>query len=147
MLPQGSLNNLFYPMTADIYYATKSQNDFGQLERTWELDRQINCSAIKENPESQMRTQLTSDKFIEFDEKVNMRTNENIYKSLDGTHYRPTDIIVRNIKDPFGSVAWAESSTEPTNFEIDTIEPMYDPVHNVAGYRILLRRSDLQVDL
>jgi len=134
-------------MTADIYYATKSQNDFGQLERTWELDRQINCSAIKENPESQMRTQLTSDKFIEFDEKVNMRTNENIYKSLDGTHYRPTDIIVRNIKDPFGSVAWAESSTEPTNFEIDTIEPMYDPVHNVAGYRILLRRSDLQVDL
>lgn len=147
MLPQGSLNNLFYPMTADIYYATKSQNDFGQLERTWELDRQINCSAIKENPESQMRTQLTSDKFIEFDEKVNMRTNENIYKSLDGTHYRPTDIIVRNIKDPFGSLAWAESSTEPTNFEIDTIEPMYDPVHNVAGYRILLRRSDLQVDL
>ena len=147
MLPQGSLNNLFYPMTADIYYATKSQNDFGQLERTWELDRQINCSAIKENPQSQMRTQLTSDKFIEFDEKVNMRTNENIYKSLDGTHYRPTDIIVRNIKDPFGSVAWAESSTEPTNFEIDTIEPMYDPVHNVAGYRILLRRSDLQVDL
>ena len=147
MLPQGSLNNLFYPMTADIYYATKSQNDFGQLERTWELDRQINCSAIKENPESQMRTQLTSDKFIEFDEKVNMRTNENIYKSLDGTHYRPTDIIVRNIKDPFGSIAWAESSTEPTNFEIDTIEPMYDPVHNVAGYRILLRRSDLQVDL
>ena len=134
-------------MTADIYYATKSQNDFGQLERTWELDRQINCSAFKENPESQMRTQLTSEKFIEFDEKVNMRTNENIYKSLDGTHYRPTDIIVRNIKDPFGSIAWAESSTEPTNFEIDTIEPMYDPVHNVAGYRILLRRSDLQVDL
>ena len=147
MLPQGSLNNLFYPMTADIYYANKSQNDFGQLERTWELDRQINCSAIKENPQSQMRTQLTADKFVEFDEKVNMRTNENIYKSLDGTHYRPTDIMVRNIKDPFGSVAWAESSTEPTNFEIDTIEPMYDPVHNVAGYRILLRRSDLQVDL
>ena len=134
-------------MTADIYYATKAQNDFGQLVRTWSLDRQINCSAIKENPQSQMRTQLTSDKFIEFDEKVNMRTNENIYKSLDGTHYRPTDILVRNIKDPFGSVAWAESSTEPTNFEIDTIEPMYDPVHNVAGYRILLRRSDLQVDL
>ena len=147
MLPQGSLNNLFYPMTADIYYAIKSQNDFGEVTRTWELDRQINCSAIKENPQSQMRTQLTAEKFIEFDEKVNMRTNENIYKSLDGTRYRPTDILVRNIKDPFGSIAWAESDTEPTNFEIDTIEPMYDPVHNVAGYRILLRRSDLQVNL
>lgn len=147
MLPQGSLNNLFYPMTADIYYASKSQNDFGEMVRSWSMDRTINCSAIKENPESQMRTQLTADKFIEFDEKVNMRTNENIYKSLDGTHYRPTDILIRNIKDPFGSIAWAESSTLPTNFEIDTIEPMYDPLHNVAGYRILLRRSDLQVNI
>lgn len=147
MLPQGSLNNLFYPMTADIYYASKSQNDFGEMVRSWSFDRSINCSAIKENPQSQMRTQLTADKFVEFDEKVNMRTNENIYKSLDGTHYRPTDILVRNIKDPFGSIAWAESSTRSTNFELDTIEPMYDPLHNVAGYRILLRRSDLQVDV
>ena len=94
-----------------------------------------------------MRTQLTTEKFIEFDLKINMRTNENIYKSLDGTHYRPTDILVRNIKDPFGSIAWAETDTEPTNFELDTIEPTFDPVHNVAGYRFLLRRSDLQVDL
>jgi len=147
MLPQGSLNNLFYPMTADIYYASKTQNNFGEFARSWSLDRTINCSAIKENPQSQMRTQLTTEKFLEFDLKINMRTNENIYKSLDGTHYRPTDILVRNIKDPFGSIAWAETDTEPTNFELDTIEPMFDPVHNVAGYRILLRRSDLQVDL
>ena len=147
MLPQGNLNGLFYPMTADIYYAAKSQNDFGELQRSWTMDRSINCSAIKENPQSQMRTQLTSEKFLEYDVKVNMRTNENIYKSLDGTHYRPTDILVRNIKDPFGSIAWTETDTEPTNFEIDTIEPMFDAVHNIMGYRILLRRSDLQVAL
>lgn len=147
MLPQGSLNNLFYPMTADIYYASKSQNEFGEMRRSWCHDRSINCSAIKENPESSMRTALTSEKFLEYDIKINMRTNENIYKSLDGTHYRPTDIIISNIQDPFGSIAWAETDTKPTNFEIDIIEPMYDPLHNVAGYRILLRRSDEQVDL
>ena len=147
MLPQGSLNNLFYPMTADIYYALKTQNALGEFTRSWSKDRTINCSAIKENPQSQMRTQLTSEKFIEYDIKVNMRTNENIYKSLDGTHYRPTDIMISNIKDPFGSIAWSESNTTGTNFEIDTIEPMYDPLHNVAGYRVLLRRSDLQVSL
>jgi hypothetical protein len=147
MLPQGSLNNLFYPMTADIYYASKTQNSFGEFVRSWEFDRSINCSAIKENPQSQMRTNLTVEKFLEYDVKINMRTNENIYKSLDGTHYRPTDILVSNIKDPFGSIVWSESGTESTNFEIDTVEPMYDPVHNVAGYRILLRRSDAQVDL
>lgn len=147
MLPQGSLNNLFYPMTADIYYASKTQNALGEFVRSWSMDRTINCSAIKENPESSMRTALTAEKFLEYDIKINMRTNENIYKSLDGTHYRPTDILVSNIKDPFGSIAWSESSTTGTNFEIDIIEPMYDPNHNVAGYRILLRRSDLQVNL
>lgn len=147
MLPQGNLNNLFYPMTADIYYATSSQNGFGEMEKTWTFDRSINCSAIKENPQSQMRTALTSEKFLEYDTKINMRTSENIYKSIDGTHYRPTDILVSNIKDPFGSIAWAETDIKSTNFEIDNIEPMFDPMHNVGGYRILLRRSDLQVNV
>lgn len=147
MLPQGSLNNLFYPMTADIYYPSKSQSDFGEVEKTWFKDRTINCSAIKENPQSSMRTALTSEKFLEYDIKINMRTNENIYKALDGTYYKATDILINNIKDPFGSIVWSENSVQPTNFEVDIVEPMYDPVHNVAGYRILLRRSDLQVGI
>lgn len=147
MLPQGNLNSLLYPMTADIYYASLSQDSFGAMKRTWYHDRCINCSAIKENPESSMRTALTSEKFLEYDIKINMRTNENIYKSIDGTHYRPTDILIRNIRDPLGSIAWAETDVEPTNFEIDQIEPMFDPEHNTMGYRILLRRSDEQVEL
>ena len=148
MLPvAGNLVGLFYPMTADIYYATKSQNAFGEIERAWSKDRSINCSAIKENPQSQMRTALTTEKFLEYDIKINMRTNENIFKSVDGTHYKPTDILVSNIKDPFGSIAWMENDIDPTSFEVDVVEPMYDEFHNVAGYRILLRRSDLQVNI
>lgn len=147
MLPVGNLNNLYYPMTADIYYATNSQNNFGEMESSWYKDRTINCSAIKENPQSQMRTSLTSERFLEYDIKINMRTNENIFKSIDGTHYRPTDILISNIKDPFGSIAWMENDIDATNFEVDTVEPMFDEIHNVAGYRILLRRSDLQVDI
>ena len=147
MLPQGNLNGLFYPMTADVYYPTTSQDSFGSYEKTWYRDRTINCSAIKENPQSQMRTALTAEKFVEYEVKINMRTNENIQKSVDGTHYRVTDILIRNIKDPYGSIAWKETDTEPTNFEVDIIEPMYDPSHNVMAYRVLLRRSDEQVDL
>lgn len=148
MLPAvGNLIGLFYPMTADIYYATKSQNAFGEVEREWYKDRSINCSAIKENPESQMRTALTTEKFLEYDIKVNMRTNENIFKSVDGTHYKPTDILVSNIQDPFGSIAWMENDIDATSFEVNNVEPMYDEIHNVAGYRVLLRRSDLQVNI
>lgn len=147
MLPIGNLNNLYYPMTADIYYATGTQNSFGEFDQSWSFDRQINCSAIKENPQSQMRTSLIADKFLELDTKINMRTNENIFKAIDGTHYKQDSILITNIKDPLGSVAWAETSIKSTSFELDTVEPLYDEVHNVSGYRILLRRSDLQVDI
>lgn len=134
-------------MTADVYYASGTQNNFGEFQKNWYKDRSINCSAIKENPSSSMRTALMSEKFLEYDVKINMRTNENIQKSVDGTYYKPDDIMIVNIKDPFGSIAWSENSINPTQFEIDIIEPMYDEVHNVAGFRILLRRSDLQVDI
>lgn len=147
MLPLGNLNSLYYPMTADVYYANGTQNAFGEFEQSWSKDRSVNCSVIKENPQSQMRTALTADTFVEYELKVNMRTNENIQKSIDGTYYKPTDILISNIKDPFGSVTFFENGIKPTQFEIDVIEPMYDEVHNVAGYRILLRRSDLQVNL
>lgn len=147
MLPVGNLNSLYYPMTADIYYATNTRNNFGEFEKSWYKDRTVNCSAIKENPASSMRTALMSEKFLEYDVKINMRTNENIQKSVDGTYYKPDDIMIVNIKDPFGSIAWSENSITPTQFEIDIVEPMYDELHGLAGYRILLRRSDLQVHI
>lgn len=147
MLPVGNINSLYYPMTADVYYAEKTQNGFGEVIRSWSKDRSINCSAIKENPASSMRPVLTTEKFLEYDIKVNMRTNENIFKSIDGTHYKPTDILISNIKDPFGSVSWMENDIDPTSFEIENVEPMFDEFHNVGGYRILLKRSDLQVDI
>ena len=147
MLPIGNINNLYYPMTADIYYASGTQNSFGEFDQSWYKDRSVNCSVIKENPQSQMRTALESQKFLEYDLRVNMRTNENIQKSIDGTYYNPSQIMITNIKDPFGTISWSENSIRPTQFEIEIIEPMYDEVHNVAGFRILLRRSDLQVNI
>ena len=134
-------------MTADVYYASGTQNSFGEFDQSWYKDRAVNCSVIKENPQSQMRTALESQKFLEYDLRINMRTNENIQKSVDGTYYKPSEIMITNIKDPFGTIAWAENSIKPTQFEIEVVEPMYDEVHNVGGFRILLRRSDLQVSL
>ena len=112
--------------------------------RSWSKDRSIYCSASK-NINKILQPALSSEKFLEYDIKINLRTNENIYKSQDGTIYRPTDILVKNIKDPFGSIVWAESDSDPTSFEVENIQPLYDEMHNSMGYRILLKRSSLQV--
>ena len=33
--------NTFYPLKADIYYATESQNDFGEMDKQWDFDRSV----------------------------------------------------------------------------------------------------------
>ena len=143
MLPIGNFTNLYFPMTADVYYSSQEQNEMGEFSRSWSKDRSIYCSASK-NINKILQPALSSEKFLEYDIKINLRTNENIYKSQDGTIYRPTDILVKNIKDPFGSIVWAESDSDPTSFEVENIQPLYDEMHNSMGYRILLKRSSLQ---
>lgn len=141
----GSLDDLYYPMTADVYYSTQVQNDFGEIQRTWQKDREIQCSAIKDKPNSNVGQAFNTEKFSEYDIRVALRTKDNLYASESGTLYRPTEILITNIKDPSGNVVWKESQLEPTEFEVENIEPLYNEYHNLSGYRVLLCRSNLQV--
>jgi hypothetical protein len=55
-----------------------------------------------------------------------------------------TDIIITNITDPSGTKVWVESSGDSTEFELRNVEPMFDPLHNFFGYRILIVRAEEQ---
>jgi hypothetical protein len=147
MLPVGNLDNLYYPMTADIYYAQSSQSEFGEFEKTWQKDRTVFCSAIKERPDSKIRPALETEKFLQYDFRINMRTNEDIQRGSDDNFYPITDVLVRNIKDPAGNLVWEEYYNENTSFEIQAAEPMFNEMHILSGYRILLVRSDRQVKI
>ena len=144
MFGLGSFDDLYYPMTADIYYSTTSQNDFGEMIKTWNRDRSVICSAIKENPDSRIPKFLETNKNLEYDITINFRTNEDISLSADLTVYKPNDIVISNIKDSSGNLVWKESYETATVFEIYSIEPMFDMFMNTAGYRIYLTRSDSQ---
>jgi len=139
-----SLDEIFYPMTADIYYSTQTQNDMGEVTKTWSKDRTIACSAIKRNTDSRIAVALDPEKFIEYDLFITMRTNEDILKSSDESSYRITDILVRDIKDNSGKLVWKESADESTVFEIRNVEPMFNMFSVLEGYRIALIRSDNQ---
>ena len=54
MLSLGNLSAIMYPMSADIYYSTETQNDIGEIVSSWSKDRSIKCSAIKERPFSKI---------------------------------------------------------------------------------------------
>lgn len=131
-------------MTADIYYSVQSQTDLGEVTRSWVKDRTIMCSAIKDRPDSNMYSTVTTQKFIEVDPKVNLRTKEDILLSSAGGSYRLTEVLITNIKDPQGTIIWKEAVNVPTEFEIDNVEPIYNEYHNLDAYRVLLCRSDEQ---
>lgn len=141
----SGINDLFYPMTADIYYATQEQNDFGEITSTWNRDRSVRCSAIKENPNSRTPTFISPTTNLEYDIVINFRTNEDIQISSDNEDYKVTNILITNIKDSSGNVIWKEDRENPTVFEIRAIEPMMDVSSNIMGYRIHCVRRETQV--
>lgn len=146
MLLSGNLSPMFYPMTADIYYAMSTQNELGQIEKSWLYDRTINCSAIKERAEYNAKNSVSAEKFLAYSVKINFRTSENMYRAASGVIHRPTDLLIAHIKDPAGNYIWLEDADEDTTFEVESMEPMFDETHTLAGYRALLVRSGNQVD-
>jgi len=140
----SGMNELFYPMSADIYYSTQSQNDFGEVVRAWSLDRKVSCSAIKQNPNSRTPNFTESDINLEYDIVVNFRTNQDIQISLSNDTYKITEILIKNIKDGSGNVVWKEDANNPTVFEVRAVEPMLDISSTTMGYRVLCVRADNQ---
>ena len=140
----NGINALFYPMTADIYYATQTQNDFGEIIKTWTKDRTIKCSAIKQNPNSRTPNYVNPSTNLEYDIVINFRTNEDIQVSSTNSSYRVTDILITNIKDTNGNIVWKETQSDPTVFELRAIEPMLDVSSVIMGYRIHCVRTESQ---
>lgn len=136
---------VFYPMTAEIYYATSVQNDIGRMVKTWRFDRKVYCSAIKERAEYNAKNAVNAEKTLIYTEKINFRCGQNILESASGVLYRPTDVLVAHIKDPKGRYTWLENNNQDTSFEIESTEVMFDEHHNIGGYRSLLSRSQDQV--
>jgi hypothetical protein len=140
----GGMNELFYPMSADIYYATQTQNDFGEVVRAWTLDRQVPCSAIKQNPNSRTPNFVEPNASFEYDIVINFRTNQDIQVSSSNNTYKVTDILIKNVKDGSGNVVWKEDANNPTVFEVRAVEPMLDVSSTIMGYRVNCVRADDQ---
>lgn len=138
----GGMNELFYPMSADVYYATQTQNDFGEIVRSWDMDRTIKCSAVK--PILRNPNFVYPSTSLEYDITINFRTNEDIQVSSDNSVYRVTDIIISNIRDTAGNIIWKEDANNPTIFEINAVEPMFDISSVVMGHKIMCVRADNQ---
>jgi hypothetical protein len=148
MLFNSAFDDILYPMTADIYYAVETQSEYGNMTRTWQFDRTVNCSAITATSGVLDGELKVKDKFFDYNSSLFFRTNEDIRKSSSGKYYPINATAVTNMRDPNGDPVWinaenlkTKAETVKTKYEIKTIVPSFDMFHNIGMYRVFLTRS------
>lgn len=148
MLPVSNIHDIFYPMTAELYYGESKQNALGIIEKSWVYDRTIKCSIISAMSDKTITGEIknTSSTF-KYDSEVVLRTNSDIQEKKNGTIYPITEILITNIKDPSGKLVWREKNDKGSQFELKTFVPSYNYAHNVEFYRGYLSRSTKQAEV
>jgi hypothetical protein len=151
-LPSSTLDDILFPMTADVYYATTTQQDYGNVSKTWVFDRTVDCSIISDLSSrgfaGELKTKGTD--FI-YDSNAFFRTKQDIRKKSNGVYFPITAIAITNIKDPDGNDVWINgqnltnsADVVKTKYEVKTVVPTFDYNHNLRHFRIFISKSQVQ---
>lgn len=138
--------DFMFPMQADIYHPVVEQGAYGNVKKTWILDRTIACSfapagtAFKE--EVTPNVNITQEKLLIGRVKTDIRISSQEAKNSI------TNVIITNIKDKNCNEIYTETAGpragKSTIFEVATHEPFSGPFGNVEYYKLIIRRSENQ---
>lgn len=138
--------DFIFPMQADIYYPIVEQGTYGNVKKTWILDKTI--AANFNAAGSAGKEEITPN--INITQKTSLigraRTDIRI-SSLDAPH-SITNIILTNIRDKNCNEIYMETSGpragKSTIFEVATQEPYVGPFGGIEYYNLVIRRSENQ---
>jgi len=142
--------DFIFPMQADIYYPIVEQGTYGNVKKTWILDKTIaanfNAAGSATKEEVTPNVNITQKTSLIGRAKTDLRIS-----SLDAPH-SITNIILTNIRDKNCNEIYIETSGprsgKSTIFEIATQEPYVGPFGGIEYYNLVIRRSENQaVDL
>jgi len=145
-----STNDFMFPMTADIFYPVTQQGAYGNVQKTWLLDRTLVCNLSSGG--TALKEEIRPEPKIQQDTLLVGRAKEDIRISKREQSNSITNIVVTNIKDSSGTELYVETAgpraNQSTIFEVATLEPYPGPFGGIEYYKIVLRRSENQaVDL
>lgn len=151
----GFLNNscssLLFPMKCDVYYATETQDKYGQIEKTWSWDMEEDCSFYTLNDKSNSENfSFDDNKFYRMETMLYGRIRKDIRQSSEGLYHPISHILISDIRagDCNPTSFFIETNGDyvgkPTVFELKMIQPFIGPFNTVEYYKIQLERSDIQ---
>ena len=153
MLPNsGGIEEILFPMKADIYYSNTVQTQYGNVAKEWIFDRQVKCSMITDMADRSFTDELkTKGTDFIYDSNAYFRCPEDIRKDKNGRYHPITAIAITNAVDPNGEKVWIngqnlrlEEGAVSTKYEIKTIVPTFDFNHNLRHWRIFLTKTQNQ---
>ena len=138
--------DFIFPLQADVYYAITTNTAYGNVTKTWVLDKTIACSFNDASPKA--KEKITPDPDVKFENVLLGRTKNDIRLSKREVANAATNIIVTNIRDKSGIEIYTETSGprsgRSTIFEIAALSPFVGPFGDVEYHAITLRRSENQ---
>lgn len=138
--------DFIFPMQADIYYPNVEQGTYGNVKKTWILDKTIaanfNVVGRAGNEEVKPNVNITQKTTLIGRVKTDIRIS-----SLDSPH-SITNIILTNVRDKSCNYIYTETAGpragKSTIFEIATQEPFVGPFGGIEYYNLVVRRSENQ---
>ncbi len=142
----GTSTDFMFPIEADVFHPTVEQGIYGDVKKTWILDRAIGCSLTTGG--SALKEDVKPNVAITQEMILSGRVREDLRFSSRDDAKSITNIIVTNIRDKSCNPIYLETSGprkgKSTIFEVATIEPFVGPFGNVEYYKVVLRRSENQ---
>jgi hypothetical protein len=143
---QCELTDFMYPLIADIYYPLVDQGPYGNVKKTWVLNKTIACSfsaggaAMKE--EVKPNVNITQDIILIGRVKEDVRISNSEDKNA------VTNVLITNIRDRWETPIYLETAGpragKSTLYEVASNEPAIGPFGSVEYYKLTVRRSENQ---
>lgn len=138
--------NTYYPLAADIYYATESQDEFGAIDKAWVFNQTVRVDmSMSTNYKDQ---QMQADMMVWVQDMISGRTPTDIRIDSSGGLHSLTDILVTNVRNDSDEVIYFETAGartgEPTLFEVAGLLPHNGPWGRNDYYKLVIKRSMVQ---
>lgn len=138
--------SFMFPMLADVYYPLTETTAYGNVKKTWVMDKTIACSFNEAGVS--YKEDIKPDPDIKTEMLLLGRVMRDIRISSDSDKNASTNVLITNIRDAIGNPIYLETSGirsgKSTLFEIATQAPFINPFGNVEYYKVVLRRSENQ---
>jgi len=135
-----------YPLLADVYYPIVEQGAYGNVKKTWILDKTIACNfnivGLAGREEVKPNVNITQENILLGRTKNDIRISD-----LDVPN-AITNVIISNIRDKNERHIYMETAGaragKSTIYEIASQDPIVGAFGDVEYYKLVIKRSENQ---